>query len=365
MPRSRGCFVVTRRRSGSKGATASKSKPMAGPRKRSNSSVRRFPPSSRRAGRSKICPRSARGSARWSARSLRRASSRVLTRPWPHFRQRLPEDLYAALSLPYIPPELREGRGEVDAARNGRLPALIGADHLRGDLHAHTTASDGTNSIAEMAAAAQARGYRYIGITDHSKSLRIARGLTETQLRQQLDAIDALNADLKGFVVLKSAEVDILEDGTLDYPDTVLRELDYTICSIHSHFRRTKSQQTARILRAMDNPYFTILGHATGRLLLHREGYELDMNRLIAHAKQAGCFFEINSSPNRLDLSDEHARLAKEAGVKIAINTDAHSIAELRFISAGLNQARRAWLEPTDVLNTLPLSNLRRAFRRR
>jgi DNA polymerase (family X) len=266
--------------------------------------------------------------------------------------------VYAGLQLHFIAPELREGRGEVGAAARGQLPNLIELKDLRGDLHMHTTASDGANSIAEMVAAARARGYEYIAITDHSQSLKITNGLTEARLRQQLRAIDKLNAKLKGFRILKSAEVDILEDGKLDYSNAMLKELDFTICSIHSRFGLNRQQQTERIIRAMDNRYFTILGHATGRLLLKREGYELDIERILDHAAAAGCFFEINSSPDRLDFSDEHARLAKERGIQIAINTDAHSIAELDFISAGINQARRAWLEVSDVLNTLPLSKL-------
>ncbi len=228
----------------------------------------------------------------------------------------------------------------------------------------HTTSSDGANSIDEMVEAASARGYGYIGITDHSQSLKIAGGLSESELRKQLKAIDKLNDRLNGFVVLKSAEVDILEDGSLDYPDALLKELDYTVCSIHSRFRLDKAAQTTRIMRAMDNPYFTILGHATGRLLLKREGYEVDFARLVAHAKDTGCMFEINSSPDRLDLSDEHAMMAKNAGVMIAVNTDAHSTRELGFITAGINQARRGWLEAKDVLNTLPLAKIRKHFSR-
>ena len=274
------------------------------------------------------------------------------------------ESVYAGLGLIFIEPELREGRGEVAAAARRKLPRLVEPRDLRGDLHMHTTASDGANSIADMAAAAQPRGYEYIAITDHSQSLKITNGLSEERLLQQIAAIDKLNATLKGFRVLKSAEVDILEDGELDYSKAVLRELDFTICSVHSRFGLNKEQQTERILRAMDNRYFTILGHATGRLLLKRPGYELDMERVIEHAKANGCFLEINSSPDRLDLSDEHAKLARERGVKIAVNTDAHSIGELDFISAGINQARRAWLESADVLNALPLKELLGAFRR-
>ena len=215
-----------------------------------------------------------------------------------------------------------------------------------------------------MAEAAKERGYEYIAITDHSQSLKITNGLTEKRLFQQIKAIDKLNAKLKGLTVLKSSEVDILEDGRLDFSNAALKELDLTICSIHSRFALNKEQQTERIMRAMDNPYFNILGHATGRLLLKREGYELDIERLMKHAGNCGCFFEINSSPDRLDLSDEHAKMAKDRRIKIAINTDAHSIGELAFISAGINQARRGWLSAKDVLNTGSLPKLRRQLRR-
>ncbi len=266
--------------------------------------------------------------------------------------------IYEGLGLAFIEPELREGRGETRAAARKKLPKLLELPDLRGDLHMHTFASDGTNSIAEMAAAGRERGYEYIAITDHSQSLKITNGLTEERLAEHIRAIDKANGKLKGFRILKSAEVDVLEDGKLDYSDSLLKELDLTICSIHSRFGLNKEQQTERIMRAMDNRYFNILGHATGRLLLKRAGYEIDMDRLIEHAKACGCFFEINSSPDRLDLSDEHAHLARAHGVKIAVNTDAHSIHELDFMTAGLNQARRGWLEAGDVLNTYPLEQL-------
>lgn len=272
--------------------------------------------------------------------------------------------IYKTLKLSYIQPELREGRGEVEAAATDHLPQLIELCHLRGDLHMNTTASDGANTIAQMAAAAQERGYEYIAITDHSQLLKITNGLSEQRLRQHIKAIDMLNARLSGIQILKSAEVDILEFGDLDYSNAMLKELDFTICSIHSRFGRNKQQQTERIMRAMDNPYFTILGHATGRLLLKREGYELDIERIIGHAKDRSCYFEINPSPDRLDLSDEHAKMAKEAGVRIAVNTVAHSIMELDYIGAGINQAHRAWLEPSDVLNVLPLTQLQKVFAR-
>ena len=299
--------------------------------------------------------------ARGKAKKLALTSA-ALTRNGTKLSQE--KAIYAAFGLKFIEPELREGRGEIEAAANRQLPELVKLEQLRGDLHMHTTASDGANSIAEMAEAARQRGYEYIAITDHSQSLKITNGLTESRLLQHIEAIDKLNSRLKGFRILKSAEVDILEDGSLDYSNAVLQRLDLTICSIHSRFALGKQQQTERILRAMDNPNFNILGHATGRLLLSREGYEGDIERILDHAKASGCMFEINSSPNRLDLSDENAKLAKQAGIKIAINTDAHSIRELDFISAGIHQARRAWLEPADVLNTYPLTQLKKFLKR-
>jgi DNA polymerase (family X) len=265
---------------------------------------------------------------------------------------------YKSFSLSYIEPELREGRDEVERALNGNLPALVTESDIRGDLHAHSTSSDGSNSIEEMAEAARERGYEYLGITDHSQSLKIAGGVSVEDLWKQIRLIDRLNSRQKGIRILKSAEVDILADGTLDYPDEVLRELDYTVCSIHSRFGLGKEQQTERILRAMDNPSFTVLGHATGRLLLKRPGYEIDIDRIITHAKGRGCFFEINSSPDRLDLTAENARLANLAGVKIAISTDAHSTREFQTIRYGIEQARRAGLEKASVLNCFPLTGL-------
>jgi DNA polymerase (family X) len=215
-----------------------------------------------------------------------------------------------------------------------------------------------------MASAATEKGYEYTGISDHSQSLKIARGLSVADLVKQLRHIDRLNGRLTGIRILKSSEVDILADGSLDYPDEVLCELDYTVCSIHSRFGLGKTEQTERIMRAMDNRYFNILGHATGRLLLKRPGYEIDVERIIAHARQNGCFFEINSSPDRLDLSAEGARLAREAGVKIAVTTDAHSMGEFDNLGYGIDQARRAGLERTSVLNCLPWNQLSPLFTR-
>jgi DNA polymerase (family 10) len=274
------------------------------------------------------------------------------------------EALYAKFGLSFIEPGLREGHGEVKQAALGELPVLVTVKEIRGELHAHSTSSDGSNSIEQMAVAARAHGYEYLGITDHSQSLKIARGVSVDDLWKQIRFIDKLNERLDGIRVLKSSEVDILADGSLDYPDDLLRELDYTVCSVHSRFAFGREQQTERILRAMDNRYFNILGHPTGRLLLKRPGYELDIERIIVHAKQTGCFFEINSSPDRLDLSAENARLAHEAGVPIAVSTDALSIREFGTVRYGIDQARRAGLNKGSVLNCLPWSALAPLLRR-
>ena len=269
---------------------------------------------------------------------------------------------YKRFGMQFIPPELREGLDEVTQSRKGALPQLVTQKDIRGDLHTHTFASDGAHSVEEMALAAQGLGYEYIGITDHSPSLKIANGQTLEDLRKQIRIIDKLNGRLSGFRVLKSAEVDILADGGLDLPDDTLRELDYTVCSIHSRFAMSREQQTERVIRAMDNRYFTILGHATGRLLLKRPGYELDFERIIEHAKASGCFFELNASPDRLDLSAENARLVRSAGIKMAISTDSHSTGEYGTIRYGIEQSRRAGLEKSDVLNCQPLEVLLKLF---
>jgi DNA polymerase (family 10) len=274
------------------------------------------------------------------------------------------ESLYAQFGLGFIAPELREGLDEVRRAQMGTLPALVSVDDIRGELHAHSLSSDGSNSIEQMAATAQMRGYEYLGITDHSQSLKIAGGVSPDDLWKQVRYIDRLNERLSGIRILKSSEVDILQDGSLDYPDDLLKELDYTVCSIHSRFGLGKEEQTERIMRAMDNRYFNILGHATGRLLLKRPGYEIDVARVVMQARQNGCFFEINSSPDRLDLSAENARMAGEAGVKIAVSTDAHSVREFGLVRYGIDQARRAGLEKSSVLNCLPLEHLSSLFRR-
>lgn len=274
------------------------------------------------------------------------------------------EDFYGKIGLAFIEPELREGNVEVKRAAERTLPVLVTEKDVKGELHAHSTSSDGSHSIEQMASAAKEKGYEYLGISDHSQSLKIARGVSVDDLWKQIRYIDKLNEKLKGFRVLKSSEVDILVDGALDYPDDLLKELDYTVCSIQSRFGLGKAEQTERIMRAMDNRYFNILGHATGRLLLKRPGYEIDIERIVGHARENGCFFEINASPDRLDLSAENARRAHDAGIKLAVSTDAHSMREFYNVIYGLNQARRAGLEKTSVLNCLPWNKLSRLFRR-
>ncbi len=268
------------------------------------------------------------------------------------------EAVYASVDLPWIPPELREDRGEIEAAMAGRLPDLITQDHIRGDLHVHSKHTDGRYSIEDMARAARDLGYEYIAVTDHSRRVAMAHGLDEKRLRQELEEIDRLNERLEGIRILKGCEVDILEDGRLDLPDSVLAELDLTVCSVHYRFNLPREKQTARILRAMDNPYFTILGHPTGRLINERDPYNVDLDRIIHHAAERGAILELNAQPSRLDLTDTACQQAKELGVKIAISTDAHTVHDLRFMRYGIGQARRGWLEPDDVVNTLPLDDL-------
>ena len=272
--------------------------------------------------------------------------------------------VYATLSLPCIAPELRENRGELVAARQGRLPQLITLKDIRGDLHCHSRATDGHNSLAEMAAAAEARGYDYLAITDHSRRLTVAHGLDRRRLLQQLGQIDRLNEKLKRLVVLKGIEVDILEDGKLDLPDSLLQQLDLTVCAVHYKFNLSRTRQTERIIRAMDNPCFNILAHPRGRLINSREPYDIDMERLMRAAKERGCILELNAQPQRLDLDDSHCKLAREMGVRLAISTDAHSSGNLDYMRYGIDQARRGWLEAGDVINTRSLGQLRKLLQR-
>jgi DNA polymerase (family 10) len=276
---------------------------------------------------------------------------------------RTEQEVFDAVGLPFIPPELREDRGEIEAARKKRLPALVELGDLRGDLHCHTSATDGRDTLEAMAKAAAARGYEYISANDHTKRVSIAHGLDARRLMQQVRAIDRLNAKLRGIVVLKSAEVDILDDGSLDLPDDVLKELDFTVCAIHYGLNRSREKQTERVLRAMDNPYFSVLAHPTGRLINAREPYDIDLERVIEAARERGRILELNAHPDRLDLDDRACRMAKEGGVRVAISTDAHRTADLDLIRFGIGQARRGWLGPEDVVNTRRLTDLRRLLR--
>ena len=274
------------------------------------------------------------------------------------------EEIYKTLGLALVPPELRENRGEVEAAKSGRLPGLVKLEQIQGDLHCHTKATDGRDDLRTLAEAAKARGYRYLAISDHSRHVTVAHGLDRKRLLEQIKAIDRLNARLDGIVLLKSCDVDILEDGSLDLPDSVLRELDFTVCAVHYKFRLPQRKQTERILRAMDNPHFTILAHPTGRLINARDPYAVDMDAIIEAARERNCFLELNAQPDRLDMDDNLCRAAKAAGVKVAISSDAHSAVGLDVLRFGVAQARRGWLEPGDVLNTRPLDELRRLWRR-
>jgi DNA polymerase (family 10) len=267
--------------------------------------------------------------------------------------------VYQALGLQWIPPELRENRGEIEAAHAGKLPHLVQRDDLRGDLHSHTNASDGHDTLQEMALAARAAGLSYLAISDHSSRMGITHGLDADRLLRQCEEIDRLNETLQGITLLKSIEVDILEDGSLDLPDAVLGKLDLVVASVHSQFGLSRTRQTERLLRAMDRPHFTMLGHPTGRLLGERPPYEVDMEKIIRKAAERGCFLELDAQPQRLDLNDIHCQMAKAAGVLVSINSDAHSTFDLANLDLGVGQARRGWLEKRDVLNTRTLKELR------
>lgn len=279
-------------------------------------------------------------------------------------------DVYRALGLEWMPPELRENRGELEAALAGRLPKLVKLEDIRGDLQAHTKWSDGTATQEEMAKACRDMGYEYVAITDHSPSLGVARGLSPERLGEKLREVDELNARLAPFRILKGAEVDIRADGTLDYPDEVLSQLEVVVASIHSGFEQGRERITERILRAFKNPNVDMLAHPTGRLLDRRAGYDVDLETVLRAAAATGVAVEINASPERLDLNDVWTLRAKELGVTICVNTDAHSPGQLGFMRYGVGVARRGWLEKKDVLNTLPLQQLlewlsRRRGRRR
>jgi DNA polymerase (family 10) len=269
------------------------------------------------------------------------------------------EGVYEVLGMTWMPPELRENRGEVEASLAGSLPRLVSLEDIRGDLQMHSTWSDGKASLEEMALACRARGYAYFAITDHSQAMAMVQGLTPERAREQWGEIEEVRERVEGIEILRSAEVDILKDGALDLPDDVLEELDVVVVSVHSFMDQDRKTMTDRVLRALRHPRVDILAHPTGRLLNRREPYELDVEAVLTAAAELGIAVEVNANPNRLDLSDVHVFRARELGVKVVISTDAHSPRGLDNMRYGVDQARRGWLEPGDVLNTMGLRELR------
>lgn len=274
------------------------------------------------------------------------------------------EEIYKVLGLSFIPPEIREDQGEIEAAKKGEIPDLVGYQDLRGDLQIQTTWTDGANSIEEMAEEARRLGLEYIAITDHTKGLAMTGGSDEKKLLRQMAMIEEINRSLKGITVLKGAEVNINKDGSLDIKNEVLAELDVVGIAVHSHFNLPRREMTERIKRAMRNPHADILFHPTGRVIQKREPYDVDMDEIIRTAKETGTVLEVDAYPNRLDLKDEHVRKAIEAGVKLVIDSDAHSVNHMRFLEFGVAQARRGWARKNDILNTLPEKDFIRSLKR-
>jgi DNA polymerase (family 10) len=273
------------------------------------------------------------------------------------------EEIYAKLGLDYIEPELREMTGEIEAAENKKMPRLIRLQDIRGDLQMHTTASDGRNSIEEMGEAAKALGYEYIALTDHSKAVTVANGMDEKRTLAQIKKIRAAQERVPGIRLLAGIEVDILKNGTLDLSNDVLAQLDVVVASIHSFMNLDRAAMTDRILSAIENPYVQIIAHPTGRLVLRREAFDYDMEKILDAAKKNGVTVECNAYPDRLDLKDIHLRMAKQRGMKVVISTDAHNTTHFRFMKYGVITARRGWLEKKDVVNTLPLAEFLAALR--
>ncbi len=274
------------------------------------------------------------------------------------------EEVYTSLDLPFIPPELREDRGEIEAAEKGRIPSLLREEEIKGDLHIHTKMSDGVNTIEELVEKAKSKGYEYIAISDHSFSLRVGRGLSIETLLAQREEIKKINSYLADFRVLAGSEVDIKKDGSLDYPDEILGKLDIVVAAIHTGFKQDKKTITSRVVKAMENPFVRIFAHPTGRLLGEREAYSIDLDKVLEVAKDRGVWLEINAQPQRLDLTDIWVMEAKKRGVKLAINTDAHNKGGLDFMSLGVATARRGWCEAPDVVNTLSLEKFLAYFTR-
>ena len=275
------------------------------------------------------------------------------------------QTFYQALGLEFIPPELREGAGEVEAAARSAIPGLVTQQDLKGFLHCHTSYSDGSNTVEELAIACQNAGYEYLGVTDHSQAAAYAGGLRPDDLARQADEIDEVNSRLSGFRVLKGIEADILQDGRVDYDERILERLDFVIASVHSRFNMGEKDMTARMLAAMDNPFLTIIGHPTGRLLLSRDPYPVDLDAVIGKAAETGVALEINADPHRLDLDWRVVRQARDRGVVISIGADAHSVSGLSYVEFGINMARKGWLAPGNILNTRPVGDFVAYARRR
>jgi DNA polymerase (family 10) len=273
------------------------------------------------------------------------------------------EEIYAKLNLDFIPPELRENQGEIEAAANHALPTLLELKDLKGDVHMHTVETDGRCTIEEMAEAARERGYEYMAITDHSKNLAFANGLTDERALVHIERIRAAGKAMQGIRIFAGIEVDILADGSLDLSDPVLERMDVVIASVHSQFNQDRDTMTNRLLKAIANPNVSIIGHPTGRLLLKRDAYQFDLEAILKAAAKHKVAMELNAYPDRLDLRDAHLRLAKQHGVKIVINTDSHHTSHMEKIRYGITQARRAWLAKHDVLNTLPAAKFAKAMK--
>jgi DNA polymerase (family X) len=291
------------------------------------------------------------------------AATKASTKAGKRVAGRTEEEIYAKLKLEFIPPELRENTGEIPAAEKGTLPHLVELGDIKGDLQMHTTASDGKNTIEEMAEAARALGHEYIAITDHSKAVSVANGLNDERMRAHIKNLRAADAKKLGIRVLVGSEVDILKDGKLDYSEEILEQIDVVVCSIHSYFNLDHSAMTERMLAAIENPYTQIIGHPTGRLLLRRDPLDYDMEKVLAACAKYRVAMECNSFPDRLDLKDVYLRMCKERGVKVVISTDSHNAANLRQIRYGVTMARRGWLEKKDVINTLPVEEFLKALR--
>lgn len=272
---------------------------------------------------------------------------------------RLEDEIYKALGMDWIPPELRENRGEIEVAHAGKLPDLVKLSDIKGDLHNHSNWSDGNSTFEEMARHAMKMGYQYLVVSDHSKSLHVAGGLKDEELLEEIEEIDKLNKKFKGFTLLKATEVDIKADGSIDFPDELLEKLDVVVASIHSGFKQEKQKITDRIIAAVRNPYVNIIAHPTGRLISKREGYEVDLDKVIEACAETGTALEVNCHYDRLDLNDIYCKRAKDAGAMVAISTDSHHVDHMWMIELGIGIARRGWLEAKNVINTLPLNKLK------